>query len=551
MFLQRLISYSLVLVLISPMVVFAISSYDVATYAATNACQSGATLNGYVNPFFTTDTNRWFEWGTSRDYLQNGTNQTRNGNNTEYFSQDIINLTPNTTYYFRVVAQNSKGIGRGEVLSFKTDGSVSCTTRSVVSVNSLGNSVSGAGNTANTNTSYVSQSVITKRATDIMDTSARLNAVALPLGSTQTSGWFEWGSTPDFGNTTASQPLGTGNSTPWSAVISGLKPGTTYFFKPVIENQNGVSEGVLFSFHTSGVASLAPTTPVVSNTSNISNQSASALQPVLKKTTPKPTTASVSTDKKTAGTIGVEVVPSTDTAALEERVSETVQFENTTGATLKNVAVRVVLPCDVVYVPTGGDSFLKTGQMLTHEIGAVKPNQKISLLLWMYVGENTPNKTPIETIAVVNWQDATPSSYTQSVGRSVVTVDTSRVAAKENVAAAESAKSAYSIFPASLKDWGVVIGFLFLLFAAYMVFLVMRRDDSIENEEVAETVPTAVENQNGIPGLHAVGVPHRKYTNNDPFVTDTNREKTKTVIPVVPLKKVATEKGAPPENLPI
>jgi hypothetical protein len=562
MFLQKsiLTIFLAVSLVLAPISVFAVENYEVTTYSPTNTCQSGATLNGYVNPFFTNDTTRWFEWGVSPDQLSNLTASTRNGNNTEYFQQDIRNLALNTTYYFRVVAQNSKGTGRGKVLSFQTEGSAACKTSVSVPVYSANTSVSGTSNTntsgSNTSVVYVSQSVITKRATDISNTSAKLNAVALPTGSAQTYGWFEWGSTPDFGKSTTRKYIGTSPSMVWEEDVFGLVPGTTYFFKPVIENQNGRTEGVLFSFRTTGTAPFVPT-PVPST----SNQTAGAIQAVKNtapvKTAPKSgvaTTPPLSVgDKKT---IGVEVIPSSETAAPKERINQTIQFENTTGTTLKNVAVRAVLPCNIEYTPSvGGDTFLQTGQMLTHEVGDVKPGQKISLTLGTTVGANVPDKTPIETIAVVNWQSATPASYTQSVGRAVVTVDTNKKIAKESTAVAGvgSVKSAYSIFPASLKDWGSVIGLLFLLFAAYMVFLVKRRNDGLENEEVLETVPVLATAPVTHRNLTAVGVPERKYSTKDPFVTEENRQKKtlSSAMPVGSVRKLATEKAAPPDNLPV
>jgi hypothetical protein len=537
-FLKQSISYIFValLALTPAAFAFAVASYEVTTYSATNVCKSGATLNGYVNPFFTTDTVRWFEWGTSQNYLPNQTNQSRNGSNTEYFRQDIVSLTPNTTYYFRVAANNSKGTGRGEVLSFRTEGSAACAGSS--NTGSLSGNTSGG---SDTNT-YVSQSVITKRATDIINTGARLNAVALPLGQAQTYGWFEWGGTPDLGNTSVRRYLGSTQSLPWSEVVSGLTPGTTYFFKPVAENQDGRFEGVLFSFRTTGTAPAI--SPVVSS---VSNQTASAIKPTLPKTVSKP---AVITTIKEQKIIEVVVTPNTDTVTPKDRVKETIQFENTTGATLKEVVVRAVIPCDAEYVPSGGDvknsDWLQTGKMLTHRVGDVKPKEKVNLLLSMDIVADVADKTPIETIAVVNWEDKTSSSYTQSVGRSVILVDKNKTTKESAVAGA--AKNTFSIFPASLKDWGVAIGFLFLLFAVYMVFLVMHRDKFPDDggEESADAFQA-------VPAVHpALGqsISPAEHSN-DPFITDKSTQRNTIITPVVPIKKTITEKGAPPENLPI
>jgi hypothetical protein len=542
---QILYIFFLVLSFTPPVLVLAVSSYEVTTYSATNICQGGGTLNGYVNPFFSNDTTRWFEWGTSQDYLSNQTNTTRSGNNTEYFQQDIYNLAPNTVYYFRVAAKNSKGLARGDVLSFTTRGSA-CPTGTSVSA-PVGNTTSGGYVYTNTNTSnnanpgintYVSQSVITKPATNIINTSAILSAVALPLGSTQTYGWFEWGNTPNLGYNSVRRYLGVGNTLSWNEVLSGLTPGTTYFFKPVIENQNGRVEGTLFSFHTTGM------TPVITSVSNTSNTPTVS---VGKKPIPSRPTSQMAAAAtlEPQNTLQIEVIPNTDTANIKERVGETIKFENTTGATLKNLTVRVIVPCSMVYVPTGGDDFTQNGTMLTHKIGDVKPKEKISLLLWMEVGTDVADKTPIETIAVVDWEDKTHPNKTESVGRATVTVDKNKIP-KTSAAAAGADKNIDSVFPKNLKDWGGIIGFLFLLFAAYMVFLIARGKK--EEEVLAETI--SFEEISARPVLHRVGVPQRNYIK-DPFVSDGNIQKSKTIIPIVPVKKAINEKGAPPENLPI
>jgi hypothetical protein len=371
-----------------------------------------------------------------------------------------------------------------------------------------------------------------------------LNATVLPIGSPQTYGWFEWGNTPDFGNMTTRRFIGAGSPILFSEIISGLAPGTTYFFKPVAENQNGRFEGVLFSFHTTGTASNPP------SVSFVSNQTASAVQPVLAKNESKPKVVDLIKDKKTTKeTINVEVIPSTNVAAPKDRVSETIQFENTTSATLKEAVVRVILPCDAEYVSAGGDTknggWLKTGKMLTYKIGDIKPKEKVKFSFWTEIGAEASDKTKMETIAVVNWEDKTSSGYTQVVGQSVVVVDKNKPA-KENtdvLGVATTPQQGYSsFFPTNLKDWGAVIGLLFVFFAGYMIFLITHRKNEEEDEEEVSQIGSFNE-----PQLNQVLTEN----NNDPFITNKNTSNSAATIPLVSVKKNATEKGAPPENLPI
>ena len=90
------------------------------TYPATGIGNNFAVLNGFVDPnsYYAT---RWFEWGTNGSTLYNSTNKTSGyaGN----FSEPLYNLAPNTTYYFRAVAQSGSGaIAYGNTLIFITSG---------------------------------------------------------------------------------------------------------------------------------------------------------------------------------------------------------------------------------------------------------------------------------------------------------------------------------------------------------------------------------------------------------------------------------------------
>ncbi len=99
-------------------------SYPIVnTLTATNISTNSVILNATVNPKNKT-TKAWFEYGNISNLISyNQTPQINqgSGNSALNFSQNITNLNPNTTYYFRIVAQNSSGIRRGSILSFKTN----------------------------------------------------------------------------------------------------------------------------------------------------------------------------------------------------------------------------------------------------------------------------------------------------------------------------------------------------------------------------------------------------------------------------------------------
>jgi hypothetical protein len=101
---------------------YVVRTPSVITNNATGILKNSAVLNGSINPNRGTTTT-WFEYGTSS--ILSSYNQTShiafgNGNSSSNFSQGIIGLSPNTTYYFRAVANNSSGTVRGNIFSFTT-----------------------------------------------------------------------------------------------------------------------------------------------------------------------------------------------------------------------------------------------------------------------------------------------------------------------------------------------------------------------------------------------------------------------------------------------
>jgi hypothetical protein len=98
------------------------TSPSATTTTATLVKGSTATLNGVVNPNGATTTG-WFEWGSSSTlatFTATPTQSLDSGTTNVAISNGLAGLTPNTTYYFRAAASNSRGTVKGNILSFKT-----------------------------------------------------------------------------------------------------------------------------------------------------------------------------------------------------------------------------------------------------------------------------------------------------------------------------------------------------------------------------------------------------------------------------------------------
>ena len=95
---------------------------SVFTYAASNTTKDSVVLNGTINKNNYPVT-VYFEYGTSPNLLEfTETNQKffNSVNELTEFSDNVIGLLPNTTYYFRAVGKNYTNVMKGKIFPFTT-----------------------------------------------------------------------------------------------------------------------------------------------------------------------------------------------------------------------------------------------------------------------------------------------------------------------------------------------------------------------------------------------------------------------------------------------
>lgn len=181
----------------------------VESKAATSVGETGATLNGAVNPEGY-EAKYYFEYG--REKYESTTAEASAGAGTSKLeeSKAVTGLKPSTTYVVRIVAKNSGGEAEAET-TFSTTGKPT-------------------GETT--------------EATSISETEATLNGTVDPRGL-ETKYYFEYGTTESYGSKTAEVSAGSGTAAvKESKVISGLAPGTFYHFRIVAMNSKGTVDGV-------------------------------------------------------------------------------------------------------------------------------------------------------------------------------------------------------------------------------------------------------------------------------------------------------------------
>lgn len=209
---------------------------------------STAVVTGKVVPNGA-QTSYWYEYGPT-NALGTRTNSQGIGSGFAQINAPayITGLSANTTYYYRLSAQNAFGTVNGAMYSFAT----------------------------NNNPPPVVKAPTAR--TDPADNIERTTAVArgsVNPGSVQTSYWFEYGETNDLGGVTAFQSAGNGNAAvAASASLSDLKPMTEYFYRLNAQNQFGTVNGSILSFTTDGPAASGQPSADTTAASNINRTSA-------------------------------------------------------------------------------------------------------------------------------------------------------------------------------------------------------------------------------------------------------------------------------------
>jgi len=198
----------------------------IKTTAASSVSRNTASVNGEVNPNRAT-TQYWFEYGKSRD-LGNVTGLAAAGSGSANgpASAALTSLDANTTYYYRINAQNQFGTINGAILNFKTAGPAA----------------------------EAAPSATTRSATAISTSTATVRGTVDPNGA-ETKYWFEYSTDALLGavlvKTTPQKSAGAGtNSTQVQTNVSGLNSNTTYYFRIVAENNQGIERGDREMFET-------------------------------------------------------------------------------------------------------------------------------------------------------------------------------------------------------------------------------------------------------------------------------------------------------------
>jgi predicted secreted protein len=302
------------------------------TQAASGVTPTAATLNGGVNPH-ESDTTVSFVYGTdSTTLLTTGmttaTQAIGSGTSAVAVTAALTGLQPGTTYYYEVVATSAGGTtDGGPILSFTTLAPPIATTQA---------------------------------ASGVTATAAMLNSSVNPQGSAAAVS-FVYGTDPTLTTgtttTTAAEPIGGWTSAvAVTAALTGLQPGTTYYYEVVATSAGGTGDGTPLSFTTVQPAltsiAVAPVNPSVAE--GLTDQftatgiySDGSTANLTTQVTWASGTNSVATISNTAGSQGLASTLATGTTAITATLSGITSPADTltvTAAALTSIAVSPTNP---------------------------------------------------------------------------------------------------------------------------------------------------------------------------------------------------------------
>jgi uncharacterized repeat protein (TIGR01451 family) len=438
----------------------------VFTQPASNIGQYSATLNGAANPNttygysysygypytfgnypYTGNVNVYFEYGTTQYFGQStGFQSVSPGSYTQNVSAYVGNLQPNTTYYFRVVAQTPQfGTTYGNTLTFTTTGSGQY-------YGGYAGGTSGLVPTLNTNA-----------ATNIGQTSATLRGSVNP-NNNLTVVWFEYGRTRDLGQSIGYQSVGSGNyASDVSSNLSNLVSGTAYYYRLAAQNGYGTSYGAIATFRTlgepaaayNGSAAPARTEPAVANVS---------LTPAVDKSQP--------------------IQPSVDISRPNpgDYINYTLAYKNSGNAAITGLVLTVVFPGDAIeYVSAQPAPSSVNPNGLTFILGNLKANGEGVVAIKLRVKPDAKPGTPLTFVAILNYVD--PARAPQSVMANL-TIQVSDAASAVLGATAVGALSGGSLLLSLLV-------LLIVLVAAHFAYSFVKDRQAAREEAYIAPTPAA------------------------------------------------------------
>ncbi len=423
---------------------------QVSTYSATSIDEDSAKLQGEVTNGSNVDV--WFvlddndstpscsdddlEYSVSGDF-----------DDGDEFSRTVSGLDSDETYYFRACTNDSSG----SVRSFTTDDDNNN--------NDNDDDDDDNNNNGNGNGTQDDVTAITSYATGVSTNMAYLNGLSIINDGGAGNSWFEYGVTTAMGNRTPNQSIGTGSHS-ISRQILNLSPNTSYYFKFVVQNDEGTFYGDIRTFKTSGYT--APT-----------NTGSTTPKPPVTPSEPKPETPVVTTVTN-ENFLALDISSNVDKVEVGDTITYTISYKNMSGKDLNNVTIQVELAKETEFKSSTLGVYSKPSHTVVLSIETLPKDIKGEF----FIVVNVPKAAGAETILIasllgVHDHPTISGTKVDSLSYSIIAV----VGGNPN----QSATSIFAgkFFPTSIVGW------LLIVVVIFMIVLIARKlsKDKEEKEE--------------------------------------------------------------------
>ncbi len=295
----------------------------------------------------------------------------------------------------------------------------------------------------NQNQTANSLTATTTGATQISNTSAQLNSLIANSGNDSVNSWFEWGRTVNLGNKTATTAVGALPSVIHADTLSGLSPGTTYYFRAIAENSLWRNIGSVLSFTTSG------------------QQNTVVFREVAPKKTVSPTSLVLMTSSVDRNQ---PIVPTLDNTRPHpgDEINYAVNYQNIGTGAITNLILQIALPQEVNYVFSNGSNPNIFGNTLVFNLGTLKANSQSAVTTRVRVLDYVAAGTILNFPATLSYVD--PSGQPKSVSANV-SAQVWNAPAGENITASLGANviGSNSFFPINILGWLLLIILILVL----------------------------------------------------------------------------------------
>jgi hypothetical protein len=330
--------------------------------------------------------------------------------------------------------------------------------------------------------------VVTSIATSVTTSSGRCNGIGLIANGAMSTGWFEYGETPNLGRTTASASIGSASSAPFSNVLANLKPATSYYCRAAMSNQYGTFKGDIVRFTTKAnnviyVTPVAPTKKIVTkkkvvkneiictdgSTSSVNSQSAASL---------------INNGQKLV-TMQLEKLQGDLVSGKD--VSYKLTYKNMSDVQLQDMLVKVSISNEVYFVQSSAGSYDTSANTLTYNHVTLDPYTEATLTWTVRVKDNVQVGKSVVSTGYVLY--TVPTTVSKSPVQDEVTaytvgsiLDKSEVMSNDNTKNLTTTNDALGFLPQTLVEWLALIAILFILvILGRSIYLSLTGEDKASN----------------------------------------------------------------------